>query len=283
MNLFSRYQITKTVILVIILNSIQFNLLFGAFETYPSSTSNLAFGRINMNGNGNLLDIVNEPSSIIKFNMRGGEVIWNRPFQINELQNTAFASAFIYKNWGFGISASTFGNNIYNESMLVLSVAKAVKTRLSVGVNIILNQLKITDYGTAHAPGLSASMRYTINDNWDWVTTVRNINYPKIGISKDELPQVVTTGFVGEIHKIITIATEWEQDLKYKGTIKFGIMVKPLKQLLFSVGYVSNPGQLTAGLSININKIYFEYGTIAYNNIGLFTHQLGIGVNLNRR
>ncbi|MCK5251024.1 MAG: FAD-dependent oxidoreductase, partial [Spirochaetaceae bacterium] len=44
-------------------------------------------------------------------------------------------------------------------------------------------------------------------------------------------------------------ATEWEQDLAYKGTIKFGVMVKPYKQILFSVGYVSNPGQLTAGLS----------------------------------
>ena len=166
--------------------------------------------------------------------------------------------------------------------MLVLSVANSVKTRLSVGVNIILYQLKITGYGTAHIPGLSASMRYNINDNWNWVTTVRNINYPKIGTSKDELPQVVTTGFIGTVHEILTIATEWEQDLTYKGAIKFGVMVKPLSQLLFSVGYVSNPGQLTAGLSININKIYFEYGTIAYSDLGLFTHQLGIGVNLDR-
>ena len=269
-------------ILIYFLVLIPIELLFGAFESYPSSTGNLAFGRINMNCKGNILDLINEPSSIINFNMQGGEVIWNRPFQINELQQTAFASAFIYKNWGFGISAGTFGNKIYNESMLVLSVAKSVKTRLSVGVNIILYQLKITDYGIAHVPGLSASMRYNINDNWDWITTIRNINYPKIGTSKDELPQVITTGFVGTLHKYFTIATEWEQDLAYKGTLKFGVMVKPLRQMLFSVGYVSNPGQLTAGLSININKIYLEYGTIAYSNLGLFTHQLGIGVNLDR-
>ena len=262
---------------------IPINLLFGAFESYPTSTANLAFGRLNLNGKGNIIDIINEPSSIIAFNMKGGEVIWNRPFQINELQQTALAAGFIYKNWGFGISASTFGNKIYNESMLALSIAKSVKSRLALGVNVVLYQLKITDYGTAHAPGLSASMRYNINDNWDWVTTIRNINSPKIGESNDELPQIVTTGFIGAVHEILTIATEWEQDLAYKGTIKFGVMVKPLKQLLFSVGYVSNPGQLTVGLTINFNKIYFEYGTIAYNDLGLFTHQLGIGVNLGRR
>lgn len=273
----------RKVIVILLVAIIPINMLFGAFEIYPTSTANLALGRINMNYRGNILDILNEPSSIIAFNMKGGEVIWNRPFQINELQQTALASAFIYKNWGFGISASTFGNKIYNESMLALSVARSFKTRLSLGVNITLYQLKITDYGTAHALGLSASMRYNINDNWNWVTTIRNINSPKIGAAKDELPQIVTTGFVGTVHEILTIATEWEQDLEYKGAIKFGIMVKPLKQLLFSVGYVSNPGQLTAGLSININKIYFEYGTIAYNDLGLFTHQLGIGVNLDRR
>ncbi len=102
---------------------VPFNLLYGAFESYPTSTVNLAFGRIYMNCQGNIIDIINEPSSIINFNMKGGEVIWNRPFQINELQQTVFAAGFMYKNWGFGISASTFGNNIYNESMLVLSVA----------------------------------------------------------------------------------------------------------------------------------------------------------------
>ena len=61
-------------------------LLFAAFEKYPTSTANMAFGRLNLNIKGNILDIINEPSSIINFNMKGSEVIWNRPFQINELQ-----------------------------------------------------------------------------------------------------------------------------------------------------------------------------------------------------
>ncbi|MEE8341019.1 MAG: hypothetical protein V3R52_02870, partial [Candidatus Neomarinimicrobiota bacterium] len=181
------------------------------------------------------------------------------------------------------ISAGTFGNNIYNESMFVLGFANSVKNRLTVGVNIILYQLKISDYGTAHAQGLSVSMRYNINAKWYLVSTVRNINSPKLGSSKDELPQVVTMGFIGTVHEIITIATEWEQDLEYTGAIKFGVNVKPLKATSFSIGYVSNPGQLTAGLSININKIYVEYGTIAYTGLGLFTHQFGIGINLDRR
>ena len=275
-------RFTKTIILISFIVVIQTGFVFGAFESYPTSTTNLAFGRINLNSKGNFVDIINEPSSIINFNLKGGEVTWSRPFQINELQQTTFSIGLMHKNWGLGISASSFGNSIYNESMLVLGVARSFKRRLSFGANIILYQLKISDYGTAHTPGLSASMRYNIDDKWDWVTTVRNINYPNIGSSKEELPQAISTGFIGIMHEVITIAAEWEQDLAYRGAIKFGVRVKPLKQISFSVGYVSNPGQLTAGLSININKVYFEYGTVAYSDLGLFTHQFGIGVNLNR-
>jgi len=275
-------RFTKTIILISFIVVIQTGFVFGAFESYPTSTTNLAFGRINLNSKGNFVDIINEPSSIINFNLKGGEVTWSRPFQINELQQTTFSIGLMHKNWGLGISASSFGNSIYNESMLVLGVARSFKRRLSFGANIILYQLKISDYGTAHTPGLSASMRYNIDDKWDWVTTVRNINYPNIGSSKEELPQAISTGFIGVMQEVITIAAEWEQDLAYSGAIKFGVRVKPLKQISFSVGYVSNPGQLTAGLSININKVYFEYGTVAYSDLGLFTHQLGIGVNLNR-
>ncbi len=65
---------------------IPINLLFCAFELYLTSIANLAFCRINMNCKGNILDVINKPSSIINFNMKGGEIIWNRPFQIIELQ-----------------------------------------------------------------------------------------------------------------------------------------------------------------------------------------------------
>ena len=126
MNLPLHNKSIKSIIFVILLIVIPTGLLQAAFESYPTSTANLAFGRLNLNNKGNFIGIIN-------FKMRGGEVVWNRPFQINELQQTAFASTFIYKNWGFGISVGTFGNNTYNESLLALSVAKSFKSRLAFG------------------------------------------------------------------------------------------------------------------------------------------------------
>ena len=266
---------------VIILMPLSF--LFSAFDAYPTSTSNLAIGRMAMNINGNFIDIQNEPSSIVVFDLNGGEVIWGRPFQLKELQQTAISGGIILNNWGIGISASTFGNDIYDEEKLVFSLAKSFKRKLSYGINCAVYQIKLDKYGTASATGISASLRYKIDANWQWVTTAKNLNAPKIGEAKDELPQVVTTGVVGILHENFTIAAEWEQDIQYDGAIKFGLQAKPIKSLALLAGYISNPGQITAGLSIIFNKIYIEYGTIAHNDVGLFSHQLGVGINFNRR
>lgn len=275
-------KITGKVLVLYVIVIFPVKILLAAFESYPISTFNTGFGKMTLSTKGNILDIFNEPSSLIQFKKEGGEVIWNRPFQINELQQTAFAAGLIYKGWGIGIGASNFGNKIYSESIFTITAANSFKGKLNYGVNILVYQLKIDNYGTDHTIGITGSIRYNINKSWDWVSTVRNINLPKIGSTKEALPRIVTTGFVGSIYEKITIAAEWEQDIDFEGSLKFGVMLKPIDQLYISVGGLSNPGQFTAGISLNINKLYFEYGTIAYNDIGLFTHQLGIGVNINR-
>lgn len=274
-------NVRKAIIIYLIL-IITPKLLLGAFESYPVSTFNSGFGKLALCAKGNMLDIFTEPSSLIHFGNTGGEVIWNKPFQINELQQTALAAGIIYKGWGFGIGASSFGNKIYSENMLMFSIANSFKSKLAYGVNVTVYQLNIDNYGTDHTVGITGSIRYKISNSWNWVSTARNINFPKIGSTKEKLPRVITTGFIGTIYDKVTVATEWEQDIDFDGTLKFGAMFKPIKQLYITVGYLSNPGQFTAGISLNFNKLYFEYGTIAYNDIGLFTHQLGIGVNINR-
>jgi len=67
MKLRLRNKPKKSIIFTILLVVIPTGLLQAAFELYPTSTSNLAFGRLNLNSKGNFIDIINEPSSIIAF------------------------------------------------------------------------------------------------------------------------------------------------------------------------------------------------------------------------
>lgn len=271
----------KRSVLIFIIVSVSY--IFGAFESYPVSTVNVGLGNLKLSVKGDLIDVVNEPSSLIAFGSTGGEALWSKPFQISELRHIAFAGGMLYKRWGFGINVSSFGNKIYNESTFSLSAAGSFKQNLHLGISVHVYHLNINDYGNDQTVGLTASARYHINANWDWVSSIRNINSPKISSIEEKLPQIVTTGFIGTVHRLVKVAAEWEQDIEYEGALKFGVLVQPIEQVLLAVGYVSNPGQFTAGISLTINNLYFEYGTIAYNDLGLFTHQLGIGFNINWR
>ncbi len=96
------------------------NLVFAAFESYPMSTSNMALGRLKLNSMGNMIDIINEPSSIINFSGKGAEANWSKPFQINELQQTAFVTRFMYKDRGFTLERG--GKNLNLMKLPIYSV-----------------------------------------------------------------------------------------------------------------------------------------------------------------
>jgi len=272
----------KYYILFYLLLLFSVNAIYAAFELTPRSTINIGTGKINLNTTGSFIDALNEPGSLVYYNHNGGEAIWNKPFQIKELQQTAIAGGVLYKQWGFGAGFISFGNKIYSENVFILTAACTFKNKLNFGVGVNIYQLKIDDYGMDHTAGLNASLRYQINNAWSWVSTLKNFNFPKISKTKESLPQIITSGVIGIINDKLSIATEWEQDIEYEGALKFGAQYSLLNQLLISTGYISNPGQFTAGLSIKLNNIYFEYGTVAYIDLGLFTHQLGIGFNINR-
>lgn len=272
----------ESIYTILLLITIPLSTIFGAFESYPNSAFNAGMGNLSLNIKGNLFASINEPSSLIAFGTTGGEASWSRPFQIRELQQIAFAGGTRYNDWGIGFGISSFGNKIYNENIYTASIARAFKEKLKLGISVHLYQLHIDAYGNDQSVGLTTSVRYSINKNWIWVSSIRNLNSPKIGAIEENLPQIFTTGFSGNLNEMITIAAEWEQDIEYEGALKFGIAVKPIERLLLAVGYVSNPGQFTAGLSLTINNLYIEYGTIAYNDLGLFTHQFSIGFSVKR-
>lgn len=272
----------KYYILYFLLILLNVKIIYAAFELTPRSTINIGTGKISLNTSGNFIDVINEPGSLVNFNHNGGEAIWNKPFQIKELQQTAIAGGLLYKQWGFGVGFVSFGNKIYSENVFILTVARTFKNKMNFGFGANIYQLKIDEYGMDHAVGINASLRYQINSAWNWVSTIKNFNFPQISETKENLPQIVTSGVIGKINDKLTIAAEWEQDIEFEGALKFGTQYNLLNQLIIFSGYISNPGQFTAGLSLKLNNIYFEYGTVAYIELGLFTHQLGIGFNINR-
>ena len=113
-------SIINSFITVITINQ----LLFAAFELYPSSTLNVAGGALRLNKSNYLMDIFSDPASLANLHKLRAEFIWGRPFELKEFEYATGAFAFKFRGYGVGIGISSFGNPIYKESITSAMMGK---------------------------------------------------------------------------------------------------------------------------------------------------------------
>ena len=99
-------------------------LLFVAFELYPSSTLNVAEGALRLYKSNYLMDSFSDPASLANLHKLRAEFIWRRPFELKELECTAGTFAFKFRGPSVGTGISSFGNPIYKESITSAMMGK---------------------------------------------------------------------------------------------------------------------------------------------------------------
>ena len=99
-------------------------LLFAAFELYPSTTLNIAGGALRLNKSNYLMDTFSDPASLENLHKLRAEFICGRPFELKELEYAAGTFAFKFRGNGVGIDISPFGNPIYKEIITSVVMGK---------------------------------------------------------------------------------------------------------------------------------------------------------------
>jgi hypothetical protein len=136
--------------------------------------------------------------------------------------------------------------------------------------------LSIKNYGSAAAIGVTASWQMQINESLTWSGSLQNFNAPSIGKSKDPLPQIIHTGVSILPSDKFMMVFGWEQDTEYTGRFKFGTEYTVFPWMSLLGGFISNPGQGTAGISIYLQNLGFHYGASTHPELGL-SHWFGMG------
>ncbi len=116
----------------------------------------------------------------------------------------------------------------------------------------------------------------SINEYLTWSGALQNINAPSIGKSQEPLPQAIYTEVLITPSETLITVFGWEQDTEYSGRFKFGTEYKALPWLSISSGFITNPGQGTAGISVYIKNLGLYYGASTHPELGL-SHWFGMG------
>ncbi|MEE9224782.1 MAG: hypothetical protein V3U68_01110 [Bacteroidota bacterium] len=199
-------------------------------------------------------------------------------FGLRELAFGAFVYAHPTRVGFFALSASRFGFELYNETTVSVSYSNSYHRTVALGFTLRYHHLEIERYGSAVAFGFDAGILIGLSEQLHAGFFVRNINAPTIGLAKERLPQVYSTGISYMPVNRLIILVDLEKDVRFPASVKAGVEYRPLEFLAFRTGLATVPSRGTAGVGIQYSRFAFDYAVQAHPELGL-THQFSVSVS----
>ncbi len=248
--------------------------IFCAFESLSNSAFNLALGNPVINIYGDGFGAQNDPRSIVSnHNIHFSGTMSNK-FNISSLRESSWLVGLPLREYHVGFGVNSFGNKLYQESTVSFIAAGRFREKLTWGISANYYNIFIKNYGNASTAGLTLSWGSSLSDYFSFIGLITNINKPIIGLSEEALPQIISAGFIYQYEEKIKAYLSWEQDLIYKGGVKFGFSYTPAHFFGVALGSGSNPGIISGGFFLAKSKYKIEYGIISYENIGRYSHKI---------
>ncbi|MFQ6677345.1 MAG: hypothetical protein ACE5D0_03400 [Fidelibacterota bacterium] len=257
------------------------NQLFGAFEHYPSAPEAVATGYLLVNTQSNPIGTFSDPASVMLFEKSKFGVAWGEKFSLKALSHRSAVIAGSFRRWNISAGGSVFGDKLYRETIWGIVTGTKIKKKLILGASVMIYDLKIKQYGSDRTAGLNLGWRAALDDNIHWFGSLRNINAPIIGKSKDSLPQVISSGFLVDPSKKVQFIFEWEQETLNESRIKFGGEFLLMPWISVCAGHATSPNQLTLGINIDYKQIKISYAFSTHNYLDI-SHWMGVGFSIQR-
>jgi hypothetical protein len=208
-------------------------------------------------------------------------LIYFKPYTIGELNAASITSNFKIKNSGAGLSISSFGNSLYQESQLTLNLSQAFfEQRFCLGLNINLYNIKVQDYPNLNTYGIDLGILYIANESFRSGFSIENINQPSIKTHTEELPLIARWGIGLRLDEKIQTYVAVEKDSWFAPNLSFGMDYQAGSFLSIQTGYKTYPSVPSIGFILKKNWIYIQYGFQYHFELG-GTHLWGITFSRN--
>jgi len=219
------------------------------------------------------------PTAIANIKTLQGGITADRRFVTAELQNINAGLAIPLKNSGMGITAQSFGFDLYRESLIQLSYGRKLTKFLSIGAGFQYLNVNIRDYGQKSIPGFQLGLDARVNSNLRLYTTVQNPNRPKFS-EEQRLPAILAFGGVYTASNKLSVVGEIVKVLNQKQDFRFGIIYQPYQLLSVRAGAHTYPAEATFGFGLRIMKTLILDTSAAWHNTLGFTPALGLSYGL---
>lgn len=267
------------IIPVIIILILSFRISYSQFELLDVGAKPISMGGAFTSLANNSNAVYYNPAGISQLPFREVSIFYSpAPFGLKELANGSVNFVEPTKFGAFGLSAKTYGFELYKEITATLTYANNYNRKIYYGANINYYNLKIQNYGSASAVGIDIGAMAYLTDFLRWGFSAFNLNRPSIGTQKDKLPQVYRTGLSIQPRTDLNFVLDVEKDTRYTASVKAGIEYTLYDMINLRAGIGTEPTKFSGGVGFCYSLFEVDYGFYNHQDLGL-THQGTITIN----
>jgi hypothetical protein len=256
------------------------NTAFCAFERSSHGSKAVGMGGASVAEPQNQWAAFSNPGSLASVNQRSLSIFYSpAPFELKELARGSFSFVEPVSFGVFSLSGSRFGFELYREVMAGVSFSRRLADQLQIGLSLDYYSLSIQNYGSASSLGLDVGLLLNLSDDVRWGVSALNINAPTIGVAKERLPQVFSTGICYNPIPEATINAELQKDIRYPTELHVGVEYTMFEVLSVRGGISGEPSTLNAGLGIRYSIFQFDYAFSEHPDLGM-SHQMSLSLFL---
>ncbi len=205
-------------------------------------------------------------------------LFYSKPFGLNELHLGNCAVRYSTNRYTGALGIQNFGNSSYHENQVLAAVAVRFMPTVVLGGTCRIGSLAIDGYGHTTSILFDLGMTTRLHTKWFWGFSIKNAGNAKIGVSREALPTVLTTGFCFAPHRSLVLLFDVSKDTRFPLDIRCGIDYNVLPPLTLRLGVGNEPTRFGAGFSLFVNRFRFDYAFSSHLELGL-THMFSIGMS----
>jgi len=183
------------------------------------------------------------------------------------------------KSFSGAIGVSSFGDDLYNESVASLGLASKIGPT-SIGLRTDLNQLRIDGNTTHHAFGITIGCIAQITHKLSVGIAARNINLPTWARGQP-LPVVLNTGISFIASANFTVVAEVEKNTDFNPTFKGGFEYSMRKKFFARTGFNLFPNAAFGGIGFRVWRFGCDY-SLKFGYLPGYAQQLTVNMQLRK-
>ena len=200
-----------------------------------------------------------------------GGIYYENRFLLKETSYKAGAFVIPLKTAAFGISVTSFGFELYNETKAGLSYGKRFGDKFSMGVQINYLNTKLTqEYGSKTALTGAVGLIAKLSDELSLGVHVYNPTRTKLATYDNErVPTIMKLGLDYRFSEKVMLAVSTQKDVDFDAVVNAGLEYHITQILYLRGGISTNPTQYAFGFGMQLKDFKVDISSSFHQTLGI--------------